>query len=81
MRYRVLETQLQQDSGTHHNSKQRQRKANRLSFAAVLSGYIPSLMLSTTIESLKKVKKEQGVSISQIMDLLDEKGKNVSEAT
>ena len=35
----------------------------------------------TTIERLKKVKSEQGLSISKIMDLLDEKGKYVSEAT
>lgn len=35
----------------------------------------------TTIERLKKVKTEQGLSISKIMDLLDEKGKYVSEAT
>ena len=38
-------------------------------------------MLSTTIERLKKVKSGQGLSISKIMDLLDEKGKYVSEAT
>lgn len=35
----------------------------------------------TTIERLKKVKAENGLSISKIMDLLEEKGKFVSEAT
>ena len=35
----------------------------------------------STIIRLKKVKAEQGLSISKIMDLLEEKGKFVSEAT
>ena len=35
----------------------------------------------TTIERLKKVKAENGLSVSKIMDLLEEKGKFVSEAT
>ncbi|MBR5164228.1 MAG: hypothetical protein IKW87_01565 [Ruminococcus sp.] len=35
----------------------------------------------STINRLKRVKAEQGLSISKIMDLLEEKGKFVSEAT
>ena len=35
----------------------------------------------TTIERLKRVKAENGLSVSKIMDLLEEKGKFVSEAT
>ena len=35
----------------------------------------------STIIRLKRVKAEQGLSISKIMDLLEEKGKFVSEAT
>lgn len=35
----------------------------------------------TTIERLKKVKAENELSVSKIMDLLEEKGKFVSEAT
>ncbi len=35
----------------------------------------------STIIRLKRVKSEQGLSISKIMDLLEEKGKFVSEAT
>ena len=35
----------------------------------------------STIVRLKRVKAEQGLSISKIMDLLEEKGKFVSEAT
>lgn len=35
----------------------------------------------TTIERLKKVKAEQGLSVSRIMELLESKGKFVSEAT
>jgi DNA-binding transcriptional MerR regulator len=35
----------------------------------------------STIVRLKRVKVEQGLSISKIMDLLEEKGKFVSEAT
>ena len=35
----------------------------------------------TTIEQLKKVKAEQGLSVSRIMEMLEAKGKFVSEAT
>lgn len=35
----------------------------------------------TTIERLKKVKAEQGLSVSRIMEMLEAKGKFVSEAT
>lgn len=35
----------------------------------------------STIERLKKIKSENELSISKIMDLLEEKGKYVSEAT
>ena len=35
----------------------------------------------TTIERLKRVKAEQGLSVSKIMEMLESKGKFVSEAT
>lgn len=38
-------------------------------------------MKRKTIKRLKQIKQEQGLSISQIMDLMEKQGKFVSEAT